>query len=131
MEAQRLYLNNYTHYYSYRSDIRGGGVSIYVHNSIKHSHDEDIYKDGNNYLWIKLPRFALDVGVIYKPGDTNHASFMDTFSQQLEKRNRAVVFGDFNLDLLSTTTHVTNYKGMLLENGYTLLNKEHTTPGEV
>lgn len=123
-EAQRLSIPNYTHYYSYRHDSRGGGVSIYAHNGLKHNQIDELYADGNNFLWINLPQFSLDVGVVYKPGDTNHTKFLDSYSTQLEKRTKAIVFGDFNLDLLSTTNQVSNYRGVILENGYTIMNKE-------
>lgn len=34
-EANRLHLEGYTHYYNYRVNTKGGGVSIFAHNSLK------------------------------------------------------------------------------------------------
>lgn len=53
-QAILLKLPNYTHYYNYRSDKIGGGVSAYVHNDLNHRQTESSYINGNNYLWILL-----------------------------------------------------------------------------
>lgn len=45
-----------------------GGVSIYEHNNIKH-----IYH-GKNYLWISSSKFALEIRVVYKLGDTKNTN---------------------------------------------------------
>lgn len=95
-EAQKLTLPNYTHYFNYRSNKRGGGVSIYVHNNLKHEASEELYENDNHYLWIHIDKFNLNIGAIYKPERTNNDSFLETFSQQLLKRQRVIVFGDFN-----------------------------------
>lgn len=44
---------------------------------------------------------------------------------QLEKRKRALIFGDFNYDLLSTEQSVRNYKTTVKESGYDIINKIH------
>ena len=112
IQALQLRIDNYSHYYNYRTDSRGGGVSAYIHNDLKHSLIESTYSGGNNYLWVKLERYSLDIGVIYNPGDTNYMDFLEVYESQLQQRKRALVFGDFNIDLLakvsalsSTTKH--------------------------
>ncbi|KOB72962.1 Uncharacterized protein OBRU01_09696, partial [Operophtera brumata] len=99
-------LPNYTHIYNYRNDSRGGGVSIYIHNSITFETSEEVYKDGNHYVWVYLPKYALHIGAIYKPGSTSVRAFLDIFSMQLESRKSSLVFGDFNPDLLVTDIDV-------------------------
>lgn len=47
-QAKDLQLPNYTHYYNFRMDKRGGGVSAFVHNNLKHNISESKYLDGNN-----------------------------------------------------------------------------------
>ncbi|KAH9637817.1 hypothetical protein HF086_017595 [Spodoptera exigua] len=74
-QALQLQIPNYTHYYNYRTDIRGGGVSAYIHNDLKHNLTQSTYQDGNNYLWVYLEKFAIEVGVVYNPGDTNIEKF--------------------------------------------------------
>lgn len=63
-EAERYQIPNYTHYYNIRTDSRGGGVSIYVHNNVNHSLNEEIYTGGVNYLWVHIEKCALNIGVI-------------------------------------------------------------------
>lgn len=95
-QTLQLQLPNYTHYYNIRNDTMGGGVSAYIHNDLKHSLSDSKYVGGNNYLWIKLEKYGLEVGVIYNPGNINE-SFFEEYESQLETRRRAIVFGDFNI----------------------------------
>lgn len=122
-QAQEMEIPNYTHYYNYRTDTRGGGVSIYVHNNLEHSLSESCYTDGNNYLWVHLKKYTLDIGLVYNPGDTNFKNFLDVFNSKLQHRNRAIVFGDFNIDLLTKDKETKLYKESVSEAGYKLINK--------
>ncbi|KOB70659.1 putative tick transposon [Operophtera brumata] len=122
-QAKELQLPNYTHYYNYRTDKTGGGVSAFVHNNLNHSLSESNYLDGNNYLWIRLEKFAREVGLVYNPGHTNYKRFLETYDSQLQLRKRAIVFGDFNIDLLKKKKEIKQYKAVLKEAGFGLLNK--------
>ncbi|KOB74378.1 putative tick transposon [Operophtera brumata] len=122
-EAKRLQIPGYTHYYHYRQNVVGGGVSIFATNSLKHYHIEELTQDDNQYIWIHLAKFSLDIGAVYKPGRTNGKQFLDTFLHQLNRRNRAVVLGDFNYNLLAPDNSVEDYKVTLQENGYRIMNK--------
>lgn len=93
-----------------RPNSRGGGVSIYVHKSIKYEITEERLENGNHYLWLYIDKLSLNVGAIYKPGDTNIKNFLETYSVQLEQRKRAIIFGDFNIDLLSKDNIVKLYQ---------------------
>jgi hypothetical protein len=81
------------------------------------------YTAGNNYLWINLERYALDIGVVYKPGHTNFSEFLVTYQPQLLQRRRAIVSGDTNIDLLTPDSKTKAYKNLLRESGYKLVNK--------
>lgn len=122
-QATQLRIDNYTHHYNYRSDTRGGGVSAYIHNDIKHYPIESTYEEGNNYLWIYLEKLALNIGVIYKPGHTNLENFLKVYGTQLQQRKRSIIFGDFNIDLLTKDKALTKYRQIIKESGYELLNK--------
>jgi hypothetical protein len=78
-------LPNYFHYYNYRTDTIGGGVSAFAHKNLNHSLSESVYVGGNNYLWIQLEKYALEVGVIYNPGHTDYKQFLDVYGSQLQK----------------------------------------------
>lgn len=122
-EAVHLQLPNYHHYYNYRTDSAGGGVSAYIHNNLKHSLSESLYIGGNNYLWIQLEKYALDIGVVYNPGNTNFKQFLEIYESQLLERKRAMVFGDFNIDLLTKDSRTNQYTQMLKQSGYKIINK--------
>ncbi|KAL0808698.1 hypothetical protein ABMA28_013128 [Loxostege sticticalis] len=66
---------------------------------------------------------ALDIAAVYKPENANDQDFIDIFSQQLLRKRRAIIFGDFNYDLLKRSQSTTAYKQMLKENGFAILNK--------
>lgn len=121
-EAKYLKLRNYSHYYNYRTDKIGGGVSIFAHDSIKHELTQEKYIGGNNFLWLHVDRLCLDVAVLYKPGYTSIDEFLCIYEAQLEKSRRAIIFGDFNLDMLHHDGNVTKYIAMLSGTEYHLIN---------
>lgn len=122
-DAKLYQIQNYKHAYNYRQNNKGGGVSIFIHNSIKYEITEELCENGNHFLWIHIDKLSLNIGAIYKPGDTNLSNFLDIYSTQLERRRRAIVFGDFNVDLLSSDSHATKYQNEIKGTGYELLNK--------
>lgn len=122
-EAKRFQLPGYTHYFNIRLSSRGGGVSIFAHNSLKHSLIAESTMDENHFLWIHVSKFSLDIGVVYKPERTNNNEFLEYYSMQLENRKRALVFGDFNVDLLSSDRSTTAYRQVVKENGFSIINK--------
>lgn len=122
-EAQRLKLPNYTHYYNYRKNARGGGVSLFIHNSLKHELLEEQCEDGNHFLWVHIDTFSLDIGAIYKQPAANTDKFLENYNQHLSRRKRVIVFGDLNLNLLTNEKTVKEYKAILRENNIKVLNK--------
>lgn len=124
-DAKLYDIPNYNHIYNYRKTGKGGGVSIYVHQSIKHELTEEYFENGNHYLWIYVQKLSLNIGAIYRPGETNINNFLKIYSSQLERRKRTLVFGDFNIDLLSKYNYTTTYVNEIKESGYKILNKIH------
>ncbi|KOB71476.1 putative tick transposon, partial [Operophtera brumata] len=91
----------------------GGGVSIFVHNDLKHNLIGEQYIGGNNYLWVHINKHNLNVGL----------EFIETYGTQLHEKKRAIIFGDFNLDLLHTSPSIRSYKELVAETGFSVLNK--------
>lgn len=48
---------------------------------------------------------------------------MDLYDSQIQQKNRAIVFGDFNIDLLKTDRTTKQYKDLMKGAGYIILNK--------
>lgn len=122
-EARRLGIPCYTHYYNYRKNKRGGGVSIFVHYNLKHNLVVEHCIGDIHYLWIHVKKFSLNIGAIYKPDKTNSDNFLDIYSQQLHKMKRAIVFGDYDYDLLNPDRGTRMYKNTLKESNFKILNK--------
>lgn len=95
---------------------------MYVHDDIKHTLSESKYVGGNNYLWVKLEKYGLEVGVVYYPGKTNYNEFLKEYESQLERKHHAIVFGDFNIDL-TKDKKARKYKQLTNASGYEILNK--------
>lgn len=125
-EAMNYQLPGYTHYYNTRTNERGGGVSIFVHNFLKHNIIEKQCLNGNHYLWVHLQKFSIDIGAVYRSNHDTVKNFLELYSTQLQNRKRALVFGDFNLNLLSSEKCVKDYKLTLKENSYQIINKIDT-----
>lgn len=122
-DANRLQLPNYTHVYNLRSGSTGGGVSIYVHNTMQFNRIEDNYTHGSNFLWIHIKKLSLNIGAIYRPPDANIKDFIDIYSSQIERTQRAIIFGDFNINLLGKDNLKEKYTDMICEEGYSIINK--------
>lgn len=122
-EANRFQIPNYTHYYNHRTTNRGGGVSMFVRNDIRHAQIEDTCIDGNHFLWVHLQKYSLNIGAIYRKPSSNAQQFLDEYSKQICNKTRTIVIGDFNFNLLSTNRETVLYNETLEENGYRLINK--------
>lgn len=122
-EAELFQLTGYTHYYNIRPNARGGGVSIFVHNSLNHYLIEEQYLNENHFLWVHISKFCLDIGAIYKPPRTNAKDFIDVYSSQLQNKKRSIVFGDFNFNLLRSEPSTKEYRQVISENGFKIINK--------
>lgn len=123
-EGKRFQIPGYAHYYNFRTCTRGGGVSIFIKNNLQHSLSEEICLNNNHFLWIHIENYDLDIGAVYrKPDHANIKTFLETYSQQLHKRKRGVVFGDFNFNVLNKERTTNMYKDVIQENGYEILNK--------
>ena len=117
----------YNGYHSYRTDRVGGGVSVYVRETLNSSviGDLTVNRDvietcsvkvynGSNFLYI--------IGVYRPPGDAGLDDFNRTFVSLLENsiimRSNVFVLGDFNVDLLNlnprTQTFVDSMRSLFL-----------------
>ena len=110
--------DNYSHIAMYRNDKRGGGVSIFVHESILFSMRPNLKLLNNlvEYVFVEVDKSVFKskqniiFGVIYRPPDTNPVEFIDLFSEIMHKIKRenklCYLMGDYNFDLLKNETHI-------------------------
>ena len=110
-------LPEYQHFKLYRKTQKGGGVSLFVHNSLKCKVLSSL-SSVNEFiecLFIEIapctPRGkAIVTGVIYRPPNTNVSSFVTDhlnpiLSHPSLQSNTCYITGDFNINLLNHSTH--------------------------
>lgn len=92
---------------------RGGGVCMYIHNSLKFEIIEVGHYDYFEQLWIKIKvsKKVFYIGVMYRPPNTNVNDFLDSFedtlSDILPNCDDILCLGDINIDLLNLENHDT------------------------
>ena len=100
-----------------KMEAEKGGTMIYVAEGInfKHRNDLEIYQCNDlesTFIEIINPKESNDIiGVIYRHPNMNTHEFIDVKLDELllklpqEKNKKVFITGDFNFDLLKTTTH--------------------------
>ena len=121
-------LDNYVLFEKHRSSKKGGGVAIYVHNSInvEERNDLNIFIEGqieSLFVEIELNGKQMVVGELYRiPGSELNSFFVnyDSLLKTLNNENKMVIIGtDQNLDFLKVDTHKNTAKflNMNLDSG--------------
>ena len=109
-----LSINNYSSVNKNRQGRSGGGVALYVHNSLSFFLRSDLSMDSDicDSLFLEIPRTReknIIIGIIYKPPDSNTNVFVDAFDNVMANINRenktSFIMGDFNIDLLKHSSH--------------------------
>lgn len=59
---------------------------------------------------------------MYKQPASNTTNFLESYNRHISTTNRAIILGDFNLNLLNSTRPVVEYKKMLQENNMKIIN---------
>ena len=108
--------NDYAHVKLYRDHRRGGGVSLFVHSSIKFKCIEplSILNENVECLFIELESIRkkpIVIGVIYRPPNTNVSSFISdhlnpVLTHNLLRSKHCYIAGDFNINLLNQSSHL-------------------------
>ena len=104
-------MEGYEHIYKIRKNRPGGGVSIYIKNSIKYDIRENLFidVDGVDSISVEIPKeeFKTQKNIIvtsvYRPPNTNPKHFVskvNTFLHQLHHENKhAFILGDYNINM--------------------------------
>ena len=131
-------IDGYTMVSNYRTVRRGGGVCLYLRESINYTlrSDLDIMDDCLETKFVEIGRDVfgtsqdLVVGVIYRPPNTDLKQFNEKFVDLLCKirsDNKLVyLMGDYNINLLSAETHspTSEFLELMFSNTYVpLINK--------
>lgn len=116
-----IQINNYTLILKNRTNNRGGGIGIYIHNSLKF---ENIEIEGLNtceHLWLRISINSKNItfGVIYRPPNTAGNDFLNQFEDVLltivPTSDEIFLVGDFNINLLDFSNSCVNKLNHLFE----------------
>ena len=92
------------------SGIRGGGVGVYVHSSLKYkmlTYDIDFAE--SLWLEVQIGDCSVVVGVIYRKPNTDIVQFQGSLLSVLERikvdKKLCILMGDFNIDLYNPSVN--------------------------
>ena len=91
-----------------RADSRGGGVAMYIKNSLKYVVLENSENLEDVWIALKLKNITVAIGCLYRPPNLNSIFFINEFETTLfnllPRFDQTVCLGDFNFDLLDVNS---------------------------
>ena len=110
-------MSNFSSIHNYRSNCRGGGVSMYINESIPFVIRKDLEKSTPciESLAIEIPRSHYNTSTdliactIYRPPNSDCIDFNTTLANILtmvkSEKKQIIIMGDFNLNLINHSLH--------------------------
>jgi hypothetical protein len=110
-------LDNYNHESFYRTNRRGGGVSLFIKDSISYTvrSDLNVFNDDAETLFVEVGKCVFNsdkniiVAVIYRAPNREINSFNETFNNVLNiiKNENKICYllGDYNINLFNSDSH--------------------------
>ena len=110
-------MQGYNHEYMYRKDRKGGGVSLFIKETIQYSVINDIVENNEfiESLFVELTDICsssgknIIIGVVYRPPNTSIETFNeileDMFCKLKPHKKSVYITGDFNINLFNSETH--------------------------
>lgn len=116
-------LDGYAGYHSTRNRI-GGGISIFISNSLTVKGFAPIIVNEVEFLRVSLLEHKIELFGFYRPPvDSNFSSFLSTLDGLLEGGSMKIFCGDANVDLFKPDNPVTiRYKSVLASNNFNVIN---------
>ena len=129
-------ISDYNSHHLFRTDKRGGGISVFVSNAIsqvrvEHSDVADVDLEMLKIV-LRTGKLKYNLFSIYRPpcGDVN--SFLSKIELNITSNSQAnnILVGDFNIDLLNRAHFgsTSNLKALLVSAGYALCINRVTRP---
>ena len=120
-------INNYNILRDDRKRRRGGGVALYVNDSLTFKNRQDIHIEGTENIFIELTNnFSknLIIGVIYKPPNSSVDAFLEKLEHILNTlagENKPIyLMGDYNIDILPSQQNNNSLKLLNALSSYSL-----------
>ncbi len=121
-KAELYNLPGYRHLYKYRSQRTGGGVSLFIKNSLKIIPRDDLsfFNDNMESLFVEIDKDQLSVdrnliiGVIYRPPNTDISVFNNLIDNIMctirNEKKVCYLAGDYNINLLNIENHALSHE---------------------
>lgn len=128
-------LNGYSLYYKNRLGKIGGGVCLYVNSqySVKERTDIKLDDGYSDSLFLELKNInakSIIIGVIYRPPDSDYATFRDQLDGVLfcinQTNTNCLIMGDFNIDISKEDTIGTDFINTLHSSSFFPTINKHT-----
>lgn len=126
-----LRINGYNFISCNSSSKRTGGVCVFINKKIKYSKVNVISQQIAWYmsLEVNISKIPTILACVYLSASDNKSTILDSFEEwyeQISTGKQVVVCGDFNIDMLSLTTHARRLRNYCDDNGLKLLVDEPT-----
>ena len=120
-------------YYVERRDRNqfGGGVAMYIHNSVEYKIRDDLMNFENECLTIQI-KIGMSkpflVTSLYSPNNTtDHLNKTDSLIACIDTENKeSIIIGDTNCDFIKQTNYTTHLKRIIKNHGLTKLIEDPT-----
>lgn len=91
-------IENYISYHNYRTNKRGGGVSIFCHTSVNSNVIiNEMFLDNSHFLMISLTELKINIATLYRTPECNFNDFLLYFAEKISKIKNVICIGDFNV----------------------------------
>lgn len=117
-------IENYISYHNYRTNKRGGGVSIFCHISVNSNLIiNEMFLDNCHFLMINLTELKINIASLYRTPDSNFNDFLIYFADKISKIKNVIFLGDFNVNMLNrNSANANNLKNLIESESFVILN---------
>lgn len=104
---------------------RGGGVAIFIKDSIEYNTIKIINQENWSYILVYMHSYKKYIGSIYNPPSNSDQNFLEFLDEELATltNKEVIIMGDININVIDDSRLVSNYKDILITNGFQLLNE--------
>lgn len=116
-------INGYEAYHTIRNDGYGG-LTVYIRDNIQHQVTMNLSTIEHVHVTkVHIDKTNMNLLCIYRAPNTHNMSFLSLLDKILEDSLSTIICGDFNLNLLSMSNPVQEYRSIIETNSFAFLNE--------
>lgn len=111
MDGDAVGIAGYNFFFQNRKYARGGGVGVYIKDTIDCSILFQGTEDYIESMWLKVlvSKHIVIIGIIYRPPNSNFSQFLnyveDTLSNIYSEYDNIICMGDFNINMIESCSN--------------------------